>query len=68
MPLPNGGIDVIWPPAEWQAIYQRYALHAAWYGGDAQELANVYASLLYNPYKPRSAFWARSAQAERRVA
>ncbi len=42
MPLPVGG-NVPWPPEEHTHLYVRYREHAAWYAGDPNMLADVYA-------------------------
>ena len=52
-----------WPPAAWEDVYAQYALHAAWYGGDPNKLAQAYAATLSRV----SAFWSRQVKAERRV-
>lgn len=54
-----------WPPAEWKAIYDLYALHDAWYSGDMERLANLYRLHLHSPLIPRSEFWAREQADER---
>jgi hypothetical protein len=40
MPLPDGGTP--WPPPEHRDAYDRYRVHAAWYSGDPDNLADVY--------------------------
>lgn len=65
MSLPTNP-DLAWPPEDWQAVYDQFAEHDAWYSGDPQKLANVYAALVYSP-TPRGRFWATEIQAERRV-
>ena len=51
---------VSWPPKEWQAIYDLYAEHAAWYSGDPATLLAFYTS--------RAGFWAQEVEAgERRL-
>lgn len=41
MPLPEGG-SIPWPPKELEAINQQYAVWAAWYSGDMEQLAAIY--------------------------
>jgi hypothetical protein len=41
MPLPAGGA-VPWPPEHCQPINTQYHTWAAWYGGDAEQLAAIY--------------------------
>ena len=64
MALPEGG-SIAWPPEEWQAIYDKYAEWSAWYSGDAQQIADVYARLVGRG--PHGRFWAREVREERRV-
>lgn len=40
MPLPDG--DTPWPPPAWGQIAAKYAEWSAWYGGDPNELHQVY--------------------------
>lgn len=47
MPLPT---NQNWPPESWRKIYAVYAEHAAWYGGDLDVLANLYAYQAMGPY------------------
>jgi len=56
-----------WPPAAHKTAYTDYALRAAWYGGDMEALANLYAAHLSNPFDRRSAFWAEQSRGERRT-
>lgn len=44
MPLPAGG-DTPWPPQECEPIYHQYAIWSAWYAGDIEQLAGVYAGV-----------------------
>lgn len=53
MPLPNNPTQV-WPPEDWSSIYADYAEHAAWYGGDMDKLATIYAGRIYSPYDVHS--------------
>lgn len=65
MALPDNP-EQTWPPASWQKIYDKYQEHAAWYSGDPNQIADVYASLVQTP-TPRGRFWAADLKAERRV-
>jgi len=47
-----------WPPQAWQAIYDLYAEHAAWYSGDPAVLLAYYAT--------KSGFWAQEIEANER--
>ena len=49
MPLPNNP-KLTWPPEGWSDIYDDYAEHAAWYGGDMDKLALIYTNRIYSPY------------------
>jgi A118 family predicted phage portal protein len=42
MPLPDGG-SVPWPPPQCEPINQQYATWAAWWTGDVEQLAGIYA-------------------------
>lgn len=42
MPLPEGG-NIPWPPEHCQPINTQYATWAAWYSGQAEQLAAIYA-------------------------
>ncbi len=42
MPLPSGG-NTPWPPEHIAPILQQYAIWSAWYGGQAEQLAAIYA-------------------------
>lgn len=53
-----------WPPVQWQPVYQKYALWAAWYSGDAQMLADVYAGQIASAGTPEMRFWARQRKEE----
>lgn len=79
MPLPSDSEQLDWPPEEWVDIYQKYQEHAAWYSGDPNSLADVYAKLPSTPKDSYSnayslwrtnfdRFWARSWQAPTRRA
>ena len=54
MALPNNP-KKIWPPEEWQPVYEKYEEHSAWYSGAAARLAEVYSRRVYNP-TPRGRF------------
>ena len=41
MPLPAGG-DVLWPPEHCGPINTEYATWAAWWSGNADQLATIY--------------------------
>ena len=56
-----------WPPPAHKTAYTDYTLRAAWYGGDMEALANLYAAHLSNPFDRRSAFWAEQTRGERRT-
>lgn len=55
-----------WPPEPWQPIFAKYAEWAAWYSGDPEQLARVYAGLVATP-TPKGRFWAKEVRDERRV-
>lgn len=42
MPLPDGG-NTPWPPKECEPVNAQYAVWSAWYSGDAERLAGIYA-------------------------
>lgn len=64
MPLPRDGAE--WVPKGWEKIYDLYAEHSAWYSGDPNQIANVYASQLWSP-TPKGRHWAREVGEERRT-
>ena len=53
----------VWPPEEWQPIYNKYEEHAALYSGDAQMLADYYAKKVYTPAMD-GRFWGRRVGGE----
>ncbi len=61
--LPNDP-ELLWPPidADYAEAMEEWA---AWYGGDATTLANLYASIVGNVTGSR--FWARNTAEEKRV-
>src|SRR5690625_3360325 len=58
--------SMTWPPEGWQKVYDQYREHSAWYSGDPNQIADVYASLVQTP-TPRGRCWAADLRAERRV-
>lgn len=64
MPLPSDNTK--WPPEGWAPIYELYEEHAAWYSGDPNRLAHVYANRIGTP-TPRGRFWASEITEERRT-
>lgn len=66
MALPDNP-NLTWPPDPWQPIYRKYAEWSAWYSGDPNQIADVYASLVRTP-TPKGRFWARELREEKRVA
>lgn len=66
MALPIGGATK-WPPANLKTVFDTYALNAAWYSGDPNQLAQTYARQTYNPFDPGAHFWARKSSSERRL-
>jgi len=46
--------NLIWPPEQWPGIYDDMSESAAWYGGDMNRLATIYAARIYSPYKESS--------------
>jgi A118 family predicted phage portal protein len=63
MPLPNDS-ETLWPPID-EDLAEAMEEWAAWYGGDATTLANLYASIVGNVTGSR--FWARSVAEDKRV-
>lgn len=43
MPLPAGGPKVPWPPAHCEPVNKQIAVWSAWYSGQAEQLAAIYA-------------------------
>lgn len=50
----------IWPPEQWSTAYADMAESAAWYSGDMNALATIYATRIYSPYKEHSFNTSRS--------
>lgn len=71
MPLPTGGTDLDWPPADWHQIYGRYREHEAWFSGSPNKLAKVYfgsgTSSLGFWRTNFDVFWARSGAPQTRL-
>lgn len=44
VPLPESGPSTAWPPVSCEALFMDMALHDAWYTGDVDALATLYAS------------------------
>lgn len=63
MPLPEGGSNQAWPPKPWASVYEVYREWAAWYGGDATELAKVYGGQVTKSRRSKWwKFWSRAGQ------
>ncbi|WP_347245121.1 phage portal protein [Thermogutta sp.] len=65
-----------WPPPQWNNIYRLYALHDAWFSGDANRLAACYAQAVtipnfeqfFNAFRTdNDHFWGRGLAARRRT-
>lgn len=56
-----------WPPKEWGHYLGKIQVHAAWWSGNPETLANLYAQHLVQA-SPHGSFWARQLSDERRVA
>ncbi len=65
MPLPDDDL-LQWPPEAWDDVYHKYAEHSAWYSGDPEKIASVYAQIVFTP-TPQGRFWARDLYEEKRV-
>lgn len=50
----------VWPPEQWAGAYADMAESAAWYAGDMNALATIYAGRIYSPYKEHSFNTSRS--------
>ena len=53
------------PGSKWEAVYRHYRQLAAWYSGDPEQLAHVYAEMM--PNTPGGMFWGKIERETRRT-
>lgn len=64
--FPEYSASQIWPPEEWQPVYERYLEWSAWYSGDPLQISDALASKVNIPTR-QGQFWAQEIKNERRI-